>query len=54
MSVFKVVCYEGIKSSRTSFGFSERAFDIVFESTFNKETGLQFFMNLLSLSFQLT
>ena len=34
------VCCEEIKSSRTFFSFSERAFDIIFRSTFNKEMGL--------------
>ena len=52
MSVFNIrVCCEDIKSGKTFFSFSERAFDIIFRSTFNKEMGLQFFMNLLSLSF---
>ena len=45
------VCYEKIKSGRTSFNFSERASNIIFKSTSNKEIGLQFFMNLLSLCF---
>ena len=45
------VCCEDIKSGKTFFSFSERAFDIIFRSTFNKEMGLQFFMNFLSLSF---
>ena len=45
------VCCEQIKSGKTFFSFSKRAFDIIFRSTFNKEMGLQFFMNLLSLSF---
>ena len=39
------VCCEEIKSGKTLFSFSfyERAFDIIFRSTFNKEMGLQFF-----------
>ena len=45
------VCCEEIKSDRTSFDFSDRAFDNIFRSTLNKETGLQFFMNLLSSTF---
>ena len=36
------VCCEDIKFSRTFFSFSERAFDIIFKSTFKKEIGLQF------------
>ena len=44
-----VVCCEDIKSGKTAFSFSERAVDIIFRSTFNKEMGRQFFMNLLSL-----
>ena len=34
--------------------FSERVFDIIFKSTFKKEMVLQFWMNLLSLSFSST
>ena len=51
MSIFNLTaCCEEIKSGRTFFNFFERAFDIIFESTFNKEIGLQCFMNFLSLS----
>ena len=42
---------EYIKSGKTFFSLSDRAFDIIFRSTLNKEMGLQFFMNLLSLYF---
>ena len=45
------VCCEDIKSGRTFFSSSERAFDIIFRSTFNKEMGLQFWMNFSSLFF---
>ena len=45
------VCCKVIKCGKTFFGFSERAYDIIFRSTFNKEMAHQFFMNLLSLSF---
>ena len=45
------VCCEEITSDRTSFDFSERAFDNIFRSKLNKEICLQFFMNLLSSSF---
>ena len=45
------VCCEDIKSGKTFFIFSEGDIDIIFRSTFNKELGLQFFMNLLSLCF---
>ena len=34
------VCCEDIKSGKTFFSFSERVFDIIFRSTFNKEMGL--------------
>ena len=44
-------CCEDIKSDKKIFSFSERAFDVIFRSTFNKEMRLQFFMNLISLSF---
>ena len=47
---YTVRCEE-IKSGKTFLSFSEKAFDISFESTFNKEMSLQFCMNLLSLSF---
>ena len=46
-----VVCCEEIKSGRTFFSFSDRAFDIIFRSIFKKEMGLEFYMNILSLSF---
>ena len=36
------VCCEDIKSGKTSFSFSERAFDITFSSAFTKEMGLLF------------
>ena len=45
------VCCEDIKSGKIFFSLSERAFDIIFRPAFNKEMDLQFFMNLLSLSF---
>ena len=41
----------GIDFGRTFLSFSERAFEISYSSTFNKELGLQFCMNLLSLPF---
>ena len=44
------VCCEEIKSGKTFFSSSQRAFDIIFRSSLSKETGLQLFMNLLSLS----
>ena len=34
------VCCIDIKSGKTFFSFSERVFDIIFRSTFNKEMGL--------------
>ena len=46
-----VVCCVEIKSGRSFLSFSERAFDIIFKSTFDKEMSLQFYMKLLSLSF---
>ena len=45
------VCCKDIKSVRIFYNFSERAFDIIFRSAFNKDMGLQFCTNLLSLSF---
>ena len=45
------VCCEEIKSGRSFLSFSERAFDIIFKSTFNKEMDFLFCMNLVSLSF---
>ena len=45
------VCCEEIKSGRSFLSFSEKAFDIIFKSTFNKEMGFQFCMNLVSLYF---
>ena len=45
------VCCEEIKFGTIFLSFSERAFDVIFKSIFNKEMGVQFFMNLLSLSF---
>ena len=50
MSVFTyAVCSEEIKSGGTFFSFPERGFDSISRSAFNKETGVQFFMNALSL-----
>ena len=37
-----VVCCEEINSEITSFNFSERSFDIIFRSIFNKKIVLQF------------
>ena len=34
------VCGEESKSGRTSFSFTERTFDIIFRSTFNREMRL--------------
>ena len=48
---FRVTCSKKLPKGVLIKKFSERAFDIIFKSTFNKEIGLQFFMNLLSLSF---
>ena len=45
------VCCVEIKSGRTFLSFSERLFSIIFKSTCNKKTGLQFCMNLLSFFF---
>ena len=45
------VCYVENKLERTFFNLSERAFEIVLVSTFNKEMGRQFLIYLLSLSF---
>ena len=45
------VCCEEIESRRSFLSFSERAFDIIFKSTFNKEMDFLFCMNLVSLSF---
>ena len=45
------VCCEEIQSNTIFFSFSERTFDIIFKSTFNKAMDLQFCMDLLSLSF---
>ena len=42
----KAVCCEEIKSGRTYFDFSNRTFDIIFESTFNKEISLQSFISI--------
>ena len=47
---YSVRC-EDIQFSKKVFSFSERAFDIIFRSTFKKAMGLQFCMNLLSLIF---
>ena len=47
---YAVYCEE-IKFGIIFLSFSERAFDVIFKSIFNKEMGVQFFMNLLSLSF---
>ena len=47
---YAIFCEE-IKSGRTSLDYFERAFDIIFRSTLNQETVLQFSMNLLSLFF---
>ena len=44
---YAVYCVE-IKSARTFIILSERAFDIIFKSIFNKEMGLEFCMNLFS------
>ena len=46
LSLRYAVCFVEIKSGRLFLSFSERAFDIIF-----KEMGLQFCMNILSLSF---
>ena len=48
--IYAVYCVK-IKSSRTLLSFSDRAFDIIFKSTFIKEMGFPFCMNILSLSF---
>ena len=48
--IYAVCCVE-IKLDRTFFNLSERAFETVFVSTFNKEMGRQFLIYLLSLSF---
>ena len=45
------VCYVETKLERTFFNLSERAFEIILVSTFNKEMGRQFLIYLLSLSF---
>ena len=39
------------KSGRTIYSSSERAFDIIFRSTFNKEMDLQLCMSLLFIFF---
>ena len=44
------VCYVEIKLERTFFNLSERAFEIILVSTFNKEMGRQFLIYLLSRS----
>ena len=36
------VCCNDIKLGRTFFSFSERTFDIIFRSTFNKEMDFQY------------
>ena len=48
--IYAVCCVE-IKLERTFFSLSERAFEIILVSTFNKKMGRQFLMYLLSLSF---
>ena len=42
------VCCVETKSGRTFLIFSGRTVDIIFKSTFNKEMGFQFYMNLFS------
>ena len=45
------VCCVEVKLERRFFNISERAFEAILVSTFNKEIGRQFLMYLLSLSF---
>ena len=45
------VCCAYIGRGKTSFNFFKSALDSIFMSTFNKETGLQFLIYFLSLSF---
>ena len=48
--IYTISCVE-IKSGRTFFTFSEETFDIIFRLKSDKEMGLQFCINLLSLFF---
>ena len=48
--IYAVCCVE-IKLERAFFSLSERAFEIILVSTFNKKMGHQFLMYLLSPSF---
>ena len=45
------VCRGEIRLGRTFSGLDTRALEIILQSTFNKEIGRQFLINLLSLSF---